>query len=149
MNKRTCTAAILLALLNGIVSDRSRGQDNQAVTQTTLSYKIALHSRIKMPLSILVLRLWTPHIKLSKEDVIRLAGILKTKYPHEVRLEVLVFDSKKEADDFSDFYEFSGYSYWRAKYWLDRSTKDEYVEYRENTSKPDQKIQRTDLTHMD
>jgi hypothetical protein len=149
MNGRMSIALLLLVTLGGLACVESRGVDSQSRVKTISGYKVASRVRAKAPLSALLLRIWITRPEPSKAEIIRLTKILKAKYSNETRLQVLIFDSKKEADDFSDLYEFAGHSYWRAKYWLDRNTKDEYVEYCEQTKEPCKKIQRIDLKRLD
>ena len=139
----------MLVTLGGLACFQSRGLDSQSRVKTTLGYKVASRGRVKAPRSALLLRIWLTRPQPSKKEILQLTKILKATYSKETRLQVLIFDSKKEADDFSGLYEFTGYSYWRAKYWLDRNTKDEYVEYCEQTTEPCKKIQRIDLKRLD
>lgn len=91
------------------------------------------HKHTKGPNPILVLRVWSPKAEPTKANFVELCKALKEKYEKEPRIEANFFSSEEGAKGFSELYEFSGYakyySTWRAKYWLDRKSGKEWLDY--------------------
>ena len=91
------------------------------------------HKHTKGPGPILVLRIWLPEHEPNKANFLEVSKFLKLKYKNESRIEANIFSSEEGAKGFSELYEFAGYkefySTWRAKYWLDRKTGKEWLDY--------------------
>jgi hypothetical protein len=95
------------------------------------------HKHTKGPDPILVLRIWLPEQEPTKANFLEVCKLLKLKYKNESRIEANIFSSEEGAKGFSELYEFAGYkeyySTWRAKYWLDRKTGKEWLDYCEGS----------------
>lgn len=91
------------------------------------------HKHTKGSNPILVLHIWLPDGAPTKANFLEVSQFLRLKYQNESRIEVNIFSSEKGAKGFSELYEFAGYkeyySTWRAKYWLDRMTGEEWLDY--------------------
>ena len=98
-----------------------------------LRYRIALHVHTKDDKPLLKLRIWLPYDEPTKSNLLKLCEMLREMYKKEGRIEADVFSSEEGAKKFSDVYEFPGYtkyySTWRARYWIDRMTGQEYLEF--------------------
>ena len=99
----------------------------------TLKVEETFHKHTKGSNPILVLHIWLPEDQPTKANLLELSKILNLKYKNEPRIEANIFSSEAGAKGFSELYEFAGYkeyySTWRAKYWLDRTTGEEWLDY--------------------
>jgi len=91
------------------------------------------HKHTKGPDPILVLHIWLPENEPTKANLLEVSKFLKLKYKNETRIEANIFSSEEGAKGFSELYLIDGYkkyySTWRAKYWLDRKTGKEWLDY--------------------
>ena len=91
------------------------------------------HRHTKGPDPILVLHICLPEDEPTKANLLEVSKVLRLKYNKETRIEANIFSSEEGAKGFSELYLFEGYekyySTWRAKYWLDRKTGKEWLDY--------------------
>lgn len=103
------------------------------VNGDSIKVEETFHKHTKGSEPILVLRLWLPEDEPTKTNLLEVCKLLKLKYQNEPRIEANIFSSEQGAKGFSELYEFAGYKEyyptWRAKYWLDRKTGKEWLDY--------------------
>ena len=149
MSLRIPFAVILPSLLMLAFCAATWGQKPPVGKPDKLEYKITYSGVMKEPKRVRLLRVWLPHTEPSKDNLIKLTKLLRTRYPKEPRLRVDFFSSEEGAKKFTFIYEFHGYeeyySTWRAFYWLDRTTAEEYFEYCEGPNQIGKPMQRINL----